>query len=80
MKIPMPKTDPEDPLYNRRALAYYSAINFLVWGYVILVSRCLDWIDTQDVVAFLAFPTTISAAFGGAYLWAAHKEGRNEQI
>jgi len=65
---------PEDPLYNRRKLAYYSAINFLVWGYVVLLCRCTGWMETDDVVAFLAFPTTISAAFGGAYLWAANKE------
>lgn len=65
---------PDDPLHNRRALAFYSAINFLVWGYVVLFCRGMGWIDTDDVVAFLAFPTTISAAFGGAYLWAANKE------
>lgn len=76
MKIPVPKTRPEDPLYNRRALAYYSAINFLVWGYVVLCCRCMGWMETDDVVAFLAFPTTISVAFGGAYLWAASKEDK----
>jgi hypothetical protein len=64
---------PDDKLYNRRKLAYYSAINFLVWGYVILIARCMGFVETDDVVAFLAFPTTISVAFGGAYLWAANK-------
>lgn len=69
-----PKKHDDDPLYNRRKLAYYSAINFLIWGYVVLLCRIAGWMDTEDVIAFLAFPTTISAAFGGAYLWAAGKQ------
>lgn len=56
----------------------FSFFYAVFWGFCLLGARCLGWIDTADVVAFLGYITTLSGAGFFMYFKGVKDEKEND--
>jgi hypothetical protein len=70
--------DKDDAMYNRRNLAFYSAIFALVvWPHELIVLHIVFGVDIDLIKALLIYVGTVAGTSIGGYIWSAMKTPDN---